>query len=592
MKFDELTQFPCLVPPAGVVCPSGGSNTGVGGGTTQPPGGDPRCADPVFRAANPTICPTDDVRCDDPAFVEAHPELCPTRARLVLKPDYVLKEVGETVKYRAFLLANGRETELLSGVVFRSSDVQKVSVGGASGMASALSVGPQTGSPPFSATVTISAEYQGLSADAKFDVIEDCADYSTTFLLLIDNSKSMKQIFSTLYNSRFIFSKVLARSFIDSIDFNRDRMAVMSFNGGATLVQASSQDRQTLRDAVSSLATTDNTTNIGQALQAGSDYLTGLGILQSKLVIVLFSDGENRIGPEPLGIARQFKDAGGTIMTVGLRAYDGGFTLLQQTATDGFGLNALPDNETLVDDWLSGLKSYLCSGYCTPAGNQTVPLAALNFTNFVKWDVISGKVDLCGDMGRPLYDFLPGNGLYPDLCGSPGLGDIRTKDYFPLVIGEEYKLSLYVAGNQREQRTPDVVRVRVWNPATAAIYLNQAITITDWTQGFTLYEFPFTASATDSVKVEIYQESIAAGGWNAVGNFIDVVTFRNTTTATILFADDFDSDNPTYFPPNCGNALDNPAYLATYGYCAASGCLTDPIPAQVPDPSPLTEVEP
>lgn len=64
----------------------------------------------------------DDERCIDPSFREANPDLCRNFPVLILKPEYVVKQSGQTVQYKTYLRASGNEQELLSGLTYSSAD--------------------------------------------------------------------------------------------------------------------------------------------------------------------------------------------------------------------------------------------------------------------------------------------------------------------------------------------------------------------------------------------------------------------------------------------------------------------------------------
>jgi len=85
---------------------------------------------------------------------------------------------------------------------------------------------------------------------------------------------------------------------------------------------------------------------------------------------------------------------------------------------------------------------------------------ALNYTDFARWTVTAGSVDL---VGRPPYDdFLPkAQRLYVDLDGtSKAAGTLRSKARFDLLPGT-YRLAFKLAGTPRPNQPPNTVIVSV-----------------------------------------------------------------------------------------------------------------------------------
>src|SRR6185436_2535405 len=408
MSFDELTTANCLVPGHNPPC----DLDAHGGGPTPPV---PCCEDPEFSASNPIICRTDDERCAEAAFAQANPLLCPNSARLILKPSVLIRDPLQQVTYKAVLLNKGKEVAL-TNVHFSTLNGAVASIGGLSGNLTTVAAG----------TTQVMAQWAGLSAFGTVQVLATggCATHKTNFVILIDNSKSMSGAFSAMYATKLHYAKAIAIALIESIDLTKDRAAIYSFNTGASLDQGLSQTEATLTTAISSISPTEGVTNLKAALDAAALYLDGQNGSGETPVIVLISDGENKVGGNPLASAAGFQSSG-VILAVGVRAYGANFTLLDKIATGGFFANAYETDEGDVIDWLVGMKGYLCSGQCDVLPdneaipvNYCVPYAQLNYTGFVNWDVEEGVVDLCGSGGKPLFDFLPGHGLYVDLAGS------------------------------------------------------------------------------------------------------------------------------------------------------------------------------
>ena len=110
----------------------------------------------------------------------------------------------------------------------------------------------------------------------------------------------------------------------------------------------------------------------------------------------------------------------------------------------------------------------------------------LNFNGFDNFTILGGSVDLIGDTpsGTPLFDLVPGNGLYVDLDGSTNDSGLMLAD--PITLGAgSYELMFDLAGSHRG--TTESVAVLVSAPGAAA---NPTFTLPSG-QGFTTFTIPF-----------------------------------------------------------------------------------------------------
>lgn len=85
---------------------------------------------------------------------------------------------------------------------------------------------------------------------------------------------------------------------------------------------------------------------------------------------------------------------------------------------------------------------------------------ALNYTDFERWEVVEGSVDLVGT--PPFDDFLPpSQGMYVDLDGSTrAAGTLRSRESFTLLPGD-YRLTFMMSGTPRPNQPPNTVVVSV-----------------------------------------------------------------------------------------------------------------------------------
>lgn len=530
------------------------------------------CSDPDYRATHLGECP-DDPNCSDPVFAAANPTLCLNTARLILKPSAAVVEVLQDVQYRAFLWSNGVETELTEGVVYSVLDTSIALMGAGSGNATGIAVG----------ITTVRAVWGSLSATARLEVIAEggCLARANHFLFLNDVSRSMSAVFSNIYGTRLAVAKSLATAFVNDTNMLRDNAAVMSFDTTTAGVQGFTTNKTPLVTAIAGLATTQLHTNLALALTNASAYFTAQSVPASGRVIVLLTDGENNTGDDPVPLADALRAAGTIIIVVGLRTKNQYFSLLERIASGGFFINVLPSNITIADGWLDGMRQYLCSDNCQPDGGVTVGVGALNFTGWIHWDVTANEVDLIGRNtgGTPFYDVWPGNGLYMDDHGSGSgfFGEVRSKTTFAFEAAKEYRLTVQLAGNNREDSARST-RVRL------GAFLDETVVLA-YTAPFADQTWDFTPGATTG---KIILNGVENTGTNAAyGNCVGRVTLTNLTDNVVMFDDNFDGDNPQPIDPAC--SAGHSGY--GYGYCYGQGCVDGVIPAQQSDGTPLPNLE-
>lgn len=534
--------------------------------------------------------PPIDSNCSDPAYRAAHPDECANFTLLLLKPSYSLTEPGKTVNYTVFLRANGTEIELEQGLEFSSSNEGAAEINDL-GVATGIAAG----------STTISVTWQNLSAHAQLDVVASCAETNQHFRIIIDNSPSMNQAFSSSYATKLSFSKSIAREFCNSINYSKDDVAVSKFADDYTELLDWGTDADPARAKIQaiSIAPTGDKTNLADALQEAIDDFPEDGVR----VIVLFTDGEWS-GDDPAPIATAYKEAGGFLVIVATRAWGDFFADMAEIASGGFLLSAYGDTEDTILESLSSLKSLMCGAECEPGVNEA-PYAQLNYTDWINWDASRVIRDEDGNQideifpddpgqeldseGRPagypdlvglgVYDRQPGNGLYADLqgTGAPGYlkpgqpfgyGRLTSKEEFDFENGKTYRFTLDV-GASANGFGSWTLRVRVGDGVDELITITQGAgqIITE----FAPYDFEWVQSGDLTGRVIIEQTAISASGWNNVGLLIDDILLENVTDVDVMLEDSFDTENPTTIPPS-------PGY---YGGCAT-------IEPQSSDPTPPT----
>lgn len=482
--------------------------------------------------------------CRDPAYADAHPEECKNFARLILRPEYAIAQPGGTKEYTVTLQSGEREIELTQGVTFSVSNAQ---------LASINQLGVATGTSP--GNVTISAAWQDLTAFAQLDIVASCDDAHQHVAILIDNSKSMTQPFSSTYATKLSCAKEITSAWIGAQSFGRDDFSVWNFGDSVGRLIDFSKDGPAIISAIQSIPSTTRKSDLYSALRAVIDAFPSDGGVR---IIVLFTDAQYT-GTDPVPVARTFRDSGGVIVVYGTRVWGDSFETAAKLATGGYFASIYGN----IGFTPSDLNVNLCSGNCVPE-TLTAPMAQLNYDGFVNWDVTRGSVDL---VGLGLWDIWPGNGLYVDLQGTREasappleLGQLTSKDDFTFTSGKSYKISMKVAGSAPSLGSGGlVIRVRCGDE------MDQDFTVAN-DADFYAISTTWTPTVTHTGKIIIEQKE----GSGNVGTLIDEVLLENLTDVVTLLDDDFDGENVTTITPNPG------------GY----GCATVPPGAQQADPAP------
>lgn len=498
--------------------------------------------------------PEPDDRCDDLAWAIANPDICPVSERFIVKPGVALVcELG-SINFRAFTVINGTELDVTAATIFQSSNSDVALIGATTGNATGTGAG----------SATITAAYQDQSAQAELIVMAGtncCDDITVALLVVVDQSKSMTQAFSSSHMTKLVYAKAAATALVESVNESKDLVGLARFTKEqATVLSDPVADKDAVAALVPLILQTQDDTAFYDAIAAGITSLEAT--TADRKVLILISDGEDTTpsyveGPNPVQLADSFKSAGGIFISLGVRAHGSGYSLLSALSTGGFFLNAFGATEDTSIDYLVGLKGYLCAGDCSPStgGDSVEYQGSLAYTDLINWDISGGgSIDL---LGNGFFDYLPGNGLYVDLIGSetPANPLLVSKEAITVVAGEEYRVTARLAGNHVFADPYAMVQIKAVMQTSGVTFI-QNILIDDYTSGFHEYLFTFAAPTDDTVKIEIQQiGSIALpipDPDQMSGILLDSVQVENITHGSLLFDDDFGAENPVYVAPQCG----------------------------------------
>lgn len=498
----------------------------------------------------PTTPPPPDNRCSDPVFALLHPDICANSPFLRIKPEILLTCALGSVQFEAFTVTNGSETLVTDGVTWSVSDTSVALIGVASGNATGIAPG----------AVTITATFNGLTATATLTVLAGlncCNANDAATMLVVDKSLSMSLQFGAGYPTKQAFADGVASAYATQTNTQKDVIGLISFDESAGIESGLTSDATTVATDASGIVNTTLKTGIGLALQAAVTALAAS--TANTKVIVLISDGEDKdTNPanDPVAIATAFKNTGGVILCVGVRAHGAAFNLLNVISTGGFFVNCYPSIVEQALNWIYGLKGYLCAGNCAPAGNDYTNEPSLNYTGFANWTAV-GKINL---LGPGLLDPLPGNGLYVSM----GFGaQLTSKLNFAFTAGKIYRLSFFVAGNQIQDFGTQQLTCQIGD----GTQFKQVIIIPNFAQGLTKYSFNFSPVTTLNAPIIISSNAASTAVVDGIycGPILNDVNLYDITDLALMFDDNFDGENLQFVPPACGVAA---IYVPPSSVCA------------------------
>lgn len=134
-------------------------------------------------------------------------------------------------------------------------------------------------------------------------------------MLVIDRSGSMSSA------ERMVFARAGGKVFVDALRVG-DGIGLIDFDDDITvtypLTTITSEAIKSAVKAKIDTLTPDGSTNIGDALLAAMAQLTGQQNRSCNEIIVLLTDGDHNSGTPPSAVLSRLKDAGITVLTVGL----------------------------------------------------------------------------------------------------------------------------------------------------------------------------------------------------------------------------------------------------------------------------------
>lgn len=311
-------------------------------------------------------------------------------------------------------------------------------------------------------------------------------------------------------------------------------------------------DSSSVISAINSIEQTELKTDLMAIFETVVPEL--LAYAANRRILLIVSDGEHTIDTQKQSIldaAATLKQTGTIVIVVGVRASGAGYDFLERIATPGYFINATPDNAEEAIKGLNYLKSLLCAGGCSVAGNEYVGTPQRDYHNFANFEVTQGKVNL---VGPGMRDLLPGNGLYVEMSEGEAGSLIRTSSPIALVAGRTYRVSFNAAGNQRSPGVGQGIKVfvREVDADSADPNIFEQTVFPDWDDGFQTFSFSFVPLADASVRINFQQ--VGTDSLLLHGSLIDNIKFEDATTLTVMLNDTFDEENVIFVPPSCGQS--------------------------------------
>lgn len=484
---------------------------------------------------------------------------------LEVRPSTASVEVGATWAYRAYAnYLDGTVADVTEDCAWTSSDDTIAVVGTSTGVAFGHAPG----------IITVTAEYQDVSATATLHVLHSCIDNPTEVIFCLSRAGSTGAFAGT--STRLEATKLAVETTIDAFDSTSDVVGLVSFAGTFTGQVEDSTLDATLTDdfdsvkAALSLLVPDGENGIASGLDTTYAELTSArhtsGNLRAVVLVVDWpadvvdgGDDSSEAAAITAAMAAAATSATAiktltstTLVVFGYNIPSAYRSAISALATSGYYFDVSSEEELRSD--MAGLPHILCyyGGdyyYYPPPEAVHCGNPVPDFQGLTQWDILRGTVDLAGvgpggETDLVAWDPRPGNGLYLDLVGTnpdnapahdTTSSKIRTKDSFLFTAGKSYKLSFYFC---HYAGTLPYVDVSIGNSGEV-VAVTRCTPTAD--SPFTLHEISWVQGATATAPI-IFDHQLKK--FNAVtGTLLDRVKLDNVTDAVEMFYDDFDAEN-------------------------------------------------
>ena len=239
--------------------------------------------------------------------------------------------------------------------------------------------------------------------------------------------------------------KAAARDFVDALAKGTDkvsgqnRIGIISFASTATEDAPLTQDVAALDGAIDALEGLGNT-NTGYAFAAAETMLDGAGG-QNRKMVILFTDGEPTIGPDPTPVAERLRSKGAEIYCIGFEGSDGiNIELLNTWAS------APADEHVLIAPTAQQIEDAF--------GKIADDLVTPGATNIVIHELPAGEFSI-------------------ESVDEPTLGDAE------LLAGGALRWTIPVLGADAQQTASLTFTLRDTGSATGPVKVNESVSLSD-----------------------------------------------------------------------------------------------------------------
>ena len=297
-----------------------------------------------------------------------------------ISPAAAVIQVGASYQFAVFKTKAGVVTDVTASCSFHSS----------SGILSVTVAGLASGASSSVTPVTLTATYAGQAAVASVRVTAACSGETAAFAFIFDRSLSMSRDFSVGV-SKLATAKLVALDLNNVPDYPNDAVIVIDFVETAA-GSVESAVKATVDTAIGAIIQSAGSSSIYNAL-AWAQFRLSLSVRTIKMAII-FTDGEEKLGPDSIQLATLMKSQGMVIAAVNVGGGAVGYANLMPLVTDFMlATGTLSQLKTQVESF----PGFLCSGnvsYGNPPTTALLPPAGV--AGSITGKVVIPAISTCG----------------------------------------------------------------------------------------------------------------------------------------------------------------------------------------------------
>lgn len=300
---------------------------------------------------------------------------------LQISPAHAVIQIGASYQFAVFKTQRGVVADVTASCSFHSS---------ASGLLGVTVAGLATGVFNNATPVGLTATYAGQSATASVRVTAACSGETAAFAFIFDHSLSMSREFSTGV-TKLATAKLVALDLNNVPDYPNDAVIVIDFAETAAGASESTV-KATVDTAIGAITQSALSSSLYNAL-AWAQFRLSLSVRTIRMAII-FTDGEQQMGPDAIQLATLMKSQGMVIAAVNVGGGAVGYANLMPLVTDFMlATGTLSQMKTQVESFLG----FLCSGNASYGNLPTVPLLPpAGVAGSITGKVVIPPISTCG----------------------------------------------------------------------------------------------------------------------------------------------------------------------------------------------------